>query len=312
MLWNRKAEVALAVGLILAGLAACRSATPPETPAPPTVPPAVAVTTTPTAAPWVLVDAGLSPAIQEAVMTWSASAGQETEVRSLTGVQTEPPPGAWAVVGLEENLVSIDQGWLRTQVVFVVLDPLSLSASETTSTLGPGLAYDQAGFLAGAAAGLATRSGLIGLLPGASEAGGWRIGFEEGLLYSCPKCQLASVSDPARPAFAMDVIGIPPDTDLAPAESAADAPWLVVFEETPDGWADRVAARVRTAPEALVGPALSRLATGAPGEAWVFAASGGGLVTEVDPRAISPGRERLLREAEASLAEGWLVVGGGA
>jgi len=69
---------------------------------------------------------------------------------------------------------------------------------------------------------------------------------------------------------------------------------------------------VRTAPEALVGPALSRLAAGAPGEAWVFAASGGGLVTEVDPRAISPGRERLLREAEASLAEGWLIVGGGA
>ena len=312
MLWNRKAGVALAVGLILAGLAACRSATPPEAPVPPTVAPTVAATATLVTAPWVLVDAGLAPAIQEAVMTWSASAGQVAEVRTLAGLRTEPPPGVWAVVGLDQNLVPIHQGWSGTRVVFVVLDPLSLSAGETTSTLGPGLAYDQAGFLAGAAAGLATRSGLIGLLPGASEAGGWRSGFEEGLLYSCPKCQLESVSDPARPAFAMDVIGIPPGTDLAPSEPTADAPWLVVFEEPPDGWADRVAARVRTAPEALVGPALSRLATGAPGEAWVFAASGGGLVTEVDPRAISPGRERLLREAEASLAEGWLVVGGGA
>src|SRR3972149_1497439 len=65
-------------------------------------------------------------------------------------------------------------------------------------------------------------------------------------------------------------------------------------------------------PGALVGRALRGRAAGAPGEAWVFAASGGGLVTEVDPRPISPGRQRLLREAEASLAEGWLIVGGGA
>ena len=244
-------------------------------------------------------------------MTWSATAGQVADVQSLAGLHSEPPPGAWAVVGLEENLVPLDQGRSGTQVVFVVLDPSSLSAGETTSTLGPEVAYDQAGFLAGVAAGLASRSRLIGVLPGASEAEGWQLGFEEGLLYSCPKCQLESVPDPARPAFAMDVIGIPPSTDLAPAEPLADAPWLIVFEETPDGWAHRVAARVVTAPEALVGQALSRLASGTPGEAWVFAASDGGLVTEVDPRAISPGRERLLREAAASLAEGRLVVGGG-
>jgi len=302
----------VAAALVLASLSACRVPPAPETPFPLTVAPTVAVAATPAAAPWVLVDAGLSPAIQEAVMTWSAGAGQEAEVRPLSGLQGEPPPGAWAVVGLDENLAPLDQTWSGTRVVFVVLDPFSLSASEMTSTLGPGLAYDQAGFLAGVAAGLATRSGLIGLLAGASEAGGWRIGFEEGLLYSCPKCQLESVSDPGRPAFAMDVIGVPPGTDLAMAEPAAEVPWLVVFEETPDGWADRVAARVRTAPEALVGPALSRLERGTPGETWVFAASDGGLVTEVDPRAISPGRERLLREAEASLAEGRLVVGGGA
>src|SRR3972149_3712370 len=218
----------MALGLALAGLAACRVTPAPKTPAPPVAAPA-----TPAAAPWVLVDAGLSPAVQEAVMTWSASAGQEAEVRSLAGLQEDPPPGAWAVVGLDENLVPHDQGWSGTQVVFVVLDPSSLSASETTSTLGPGLAYGQGGFLAGVSAGLATRSGLIGLLPGASEAGGWRIGFEEGLLYSCPKCQLESVSDPARPAFAMDVIGIPPDTGLAPAEPDAAGPWLVVLAGQP-------------------------------------------------------------------------------
>lgn len=268
------------------------------------------VTAAATAAPWVLVDAGLSPAVQEAVGAWSASAGQETEARAIAGLPGDWPAGLWAVVGLEGSLVSLDRAWSESPVVFIVLDPSTLAEGERTSTLGPGLAYDQAGFLAGMAAGLATQTGLIGLTPGAGEAVGWRTGFEQGVLYSCPKCQLETVADPGRPAFAMDVIGIRPGSELAPAEPTSDAPWLVVFEEAPDGWSERVAARVRTAPEALVGPALGRLAEGTPGEAWVFATSGGGLVTEVNPRAISPGRERLLREAETSLADGRLVVVG--
>jgi hypothetical protein len=49
---------------------------------------------------------------------------------------------------------------------------------------------------------------------------------------------------------------------------------------------------------------------GEAGRAWDFAAATGSLVTEIDSRAISPGRERLLREAEASLRDGYLVVGG--
>jgi hypothetical protein len=298
-------------GLTAILAAACRPAPLPATPAPPTIVPTAVATGTPAVAPWVLIDSALSPAVQDAVVVWSVDSGQEAKVRSLTGLEEDPPPGLWAVVGLDENLVPLDQGWSGTEVVFVVLDPSSLSASEMTSTIGPEVAYDQAGFLAGVAAGLATQSGLIGILPGAGEAGGWRMGFKEGLLYSCPKCQLESVADPGQAAFAMDVIGIPPEADVAVADPGGDAPWIVVFGEAPDGWEERVAARVRTAPEALVGPALGRLAGRAPGEAWVFATTDGGLATEVDPRAISPGRERLLREAEARLAEGRLVVGGG-
>jgi hypothetical protein len=109
----------------------------------------------------------------------------------------------------------------------------------------------------------------------------------------------------------MDVIAAAPGGPVSSAGPGAGAPWLVVLEAAPDGWGERVAAVVRTAPEALVGQALGQLAEGTPGAAWDFAALHGGLVTEVDPRAISPGRERLLREAEARLAEGSLVVGGG-
>jgi len=72
-----------------------------------------------------------------------------------------------------------------------------------------------------------------------------------------------------------------------------------------------VAARVRVAPEVILGAALEQLWEGEPGEVWPFDAGDGGLVTEVNPQAISPGRERLLREAEARLASGMLAVGGG-
>jgi hypothetical protein len=110
----------------------------------------------------------------------------------------------------------------------------------------------------------------------------------------------------------MDVVGVPPWSEWPAAEPEASVPWLVVFGEPPSGArAERVAARVNLAPEAITVPALTDLWEGSEGEAWVFTASDGGLMTFVDPRAISPGRERLLREAEAALADGWLAVGGG-
>ena len=309
MLWNRKGEVALTVGLVLAGLAACTAAPPPETTAAATVAPTAALTVTPPAKPWVLVDAAVPDAVLEAATGWASGERQGVEARDLGAVSGEPPAGLWAVLGLEENLSTLTEGW-RRGTAFLVLDPSSLAAGERTSTLGPGVAYDEAGFLAGIVAGLATRSELIGVVPGAGEAGGWRTGFEQGVRYSCPKCQLEDVSDPGRPSFAMDVIGIPPQAEITPTAPAAAAPWLVVFEEAPAGWSEWVAARVRTAPEALVGPALTRLAAGTAGEAWVFATADGGLAIEIERRAISPGRERLLREAEARLAAGILVVGG--
>ncbi len=147
---------------------------------------------------------------------------------------------------------------------------------------------------------------------GGDDSIAYRAGFEEGLLYSCPKCRLETVPDPGQVAFGMDVIGIPPGTDLSAVEPGTADPWLVVFGEPfRGGWGERVAARVRVAPEVILGAALEQLWEGEPGEVWPFDAGDGGLVTEVNPQAISPGRERLLREAEARLASGMLAVGGG-
>jgi hypothetical protein len=300
-----------AAGLIAVFVAACRAAPLPATARPSTAVPPMAPTPTSAASPWVLVDNRLPPEVQEAAAAWSAGVDQQAEALPIGGVPGDMPPGLWAIVALEENLLSLDRAWLESPIVWVVVEPSSLAAGERVSTLGPESAYDQAGFLAGVAAGLATQTGLIGVAPGEGAAGDWRRGFEEGLLYSCPRCQFEAISDPSQPPFAMDVVGMPPGAESALGAQTDRAPWLVVFQETPAGWADRVAARVLSAPEALVGPALGSLAEGAPGEAWVFASTNGGLAVEVDPRAISPGKERLLREAQTSLAGGRLVVGGG-
>ena len=295
------------LGLIVAFAAACRGAPAPATTATVALTPTAEPTATPSRPAWLLVDASVSPEVLDAVTDWAGGAGYGVESGDLNADAEGSP---WGVVASEAALSPLLAAW-PGEPVFVVLDPSSLAAAERMSTLGPAIAYDQAGFLSGVAAGLATQSGIVGVSSGSGEAEGWRAGLEEGLLYACPKCQLEVVSNPGEPAFAMDVIATAPGGPVPSAGPGAGAPWLVVFEAAPEGWADRVAAVVRIAPEALIGQALTRLAEGAPGEAWDFDALHGGLVTEVDSRAISPGRERLLREAEARLADGSLAVGGG-
>jgi hypothetical protein len=235
-------------------------------------------------------------------------------VESLADAPEEPPAGLWAVVGEEADLLGVHADWSSRGIAFVVLESSSLAAGEKTSTLGPGVDYDEAGFLAGVAAGLASQTGLVGLVPGDGrpEVSQYMVGFDQGVLYACPKCELSGVTDISRPDFAMDVIGVPPGFEWPAGDPAAGVPWLVVFGAAPSGeWRQRVAARVDTAPEAITVPALTDLWEGSAGQAWVFRASDGGLQTTIDPGAISPGRERLLREAEAALADGWLVVDGG-
>jgi hypothetical protein len=209
-------------------------------------------------APWALVDTGVPEAVQEAATSASTEGDFEVRVEPLAGVSGEPPAGLWAVVGQEMALLGAYDDWSRRGIAFVVLDPSSLTAGEKTSTLGPDIAYDEAGFLAGVAAALASQTGLVGLLPGVErpEVDEYRAGFAEGLLYACPKCQLEDVADASRPTFGMDVVGVPPWSEWPAAEPEASVPWLVVFGEPPSGArAERVAARVNLAPEAITVPA---------------------------------------------------------
>jgi hypothetical protein len=219
----------------------------------------------------------------------------------------------WAIVGGEPWLASLHDRWAGEKFVFVVVEPESISADARTSTLGPDVRQDQAGFLAGVAAGLASQTWDVGVPSGGGrdDFGAYLSGFTQGLRYACPRCRLDPVTDVGQPSFGIDVIGVPPSFDLA-ADEDAGGPWLVIAGEAPNaGESSRVAAQVRRAPEVLVGEALQRLWQGAAGEAWTFAADNSSLRTEINPEAISPGRARWLRDAEQRLADGRLVVNTG-
>lgn len=305
----------VAAFLVLASsLAACRPAVRPQTPEAPTVP--ASTTAAPTATPtaWLLVGGGTPPEVQEAVSVWGNSNGLVVRVEPLAGQPQAVPAGLRAVVGNETEVLAVYDRWSQADISFVVLDPVSLGPSDKTSVIGPTVSYDHAGFLAGMAAGLATSFGGVGLSPGGGEANeAFAAGFEEGVRYACPKCRVEHVPEPMRPPFGVDVVGIAPDPVSLGGDEAIGAPWLIVIGDPEMGsWVNRLAARIREAPEMLVGPAIEHLLDGSPGEMWAYTGENGGLRVEVvDRRAISPGRERLLREAEARLASGVLVIGGG-
>ncbi|HMK09911.1 MAG TPA: hypothetical protein VK449_12855 [Anaerolineales bacterium] len=294
-------------GLALVTLAACGAPRPQASPVPATAIP-VATAAATSGPPWLLLDAAVAPEVRQAVQAWASQTGLEVREADLRQAERQPPGDLWGVVGEEESLASLPAAWSGGSIVRVVVDPVRLASDARTSTLGPEVAEDEAGFLMGAAAGLATGTGLVGVV-GAGQGEAWREGFEEGLRYSCPKCRLDTLAEPSQAGFGTDVVAVAPGTAV---EAEGTAPWLVVFDDPAFAAAGgRVAARVRKAPEGIVAPALGRLWGGASGEAWAFSVEDGGLVTEVDAQAISPGRERLLREAEQNLAAGWLTVGGG-
>lgn len=201
----------------------------------------------------------------------------------------------------------------------VLLEAGEISPGPRLSTVGePGARHDQAGFLAGVMVGLAGETGWVGLV---EETGGpfaaiYKGGFEHGLRYGCPKCRLVSLlaSEATADGFrvqGVEVVFVPPGPLAAEvaARLAAGGLWLVWIGDNPIENA-MLAGRVVFAPDDLVLAALESLVAGEPGAAWPYSIENGGiLLADVDPEAISPGRQRRLHEAYDAVAAGNLDIG---
>jgi len=246
------------------------------------------------------------------------------------GVLNSDPEGASAIVAETRvdlrAIVSFGDNFggraaqIAAEVAPVVLvEPGQIEPGPRLSTVGePGGRHDQAGFLAGVMVGLAGQTGWVGLVEstGGPREPVYRAGFEAGVRYGCPKCQL--VISPASEATidgfrgqGVEVVFVVPGPAAAEAgaQLAEGGLWVVWVGDlpTPDL---RIAGQVVFASDGLILQALDALQAGGPGAAWPYTVENGGIrLGEVDPEAISPGRQRLLQEAYDAVAAGQLDIG---
>ena len=201
----------------------------------------------------------------------------------------------------------------------VIVGAEGIEPGPRLSTVGePGGRHDQAGFLAGVMVGLTGTTGWVGLV---ESTGGpleavYRGGFEAGLRYGCPKCQL--VTSPASEATVdgfrgqgVEVVFVVPGPGAVQVAAllAGGGLGLVWIGDLPAPDL-RVAGQVVFAADGLIEQALDALQAGERGAAWPYAIENGGIrLGKLNPEAISPGRQRLLQEAYEAVATGQLDLG---
>jgi hypothetical protein len=228
-------------------------------------------------------------------------------------------PGLGGLVAIAPAAGSIESSLAASGVVIIV-DPPGIAAGGNVSTIGGGLRRDQAGFLAGVLAGLASESGWVGRIDGtgSDQEAVYQASFTHGLRYGCPRCGLvtAMVGEATPDLFrgnGVDVVwAVPgPGADRALAALGESGLWIVWAGHSPAGVrSEEIAGGVGLAPEAVVVQALDALMAGEGGRDWPYEVANGSLaLQDLNADAVSPGRQRLLMEAQEALATGVLDTG---
>jgi hypothetical protein len=202
------------------------------------------------------------------------------------------------------------------EVPIVTLDLEGVSAAPGISTVGqPGARRDQAGFLAGALAGLTSQSEAVGLVGDQADEP-YQTAFLHGLRYLCVGCNLVglapeAVSVDAFRAKSVDVVAVLPGAGAGSAAQAGRGGLLAGTGEPAEPFGpNEVAARVVFEAGTMLTGALEALLSGQPGQAWPYSVELGSIrVVEVNPAAFSAGRQLLLDEVVGALAAGSLDPG---
>lgn len=303
----------LALGLAGLALAACGrpAAGPPPGPSPAVTASPAPPTATPV--PRLLWIGDVDEELHATLAAWAEGRGWEL---SLDSAQSGAPSLQAAVAPDASAAAGVPAG-----VPLVVLDGEGLEPGARRSVIGgQGDRWDQAAFMAGALAGLASRSGAVGLIEGPSQgrAAVESAAFVHGLRYGCARCTLvlrtvAEATASAMLANGVDVVfgagGDATQTALAPLAEAGL--WVVWTGAPPQGVApERLAGGVSFTPQTLALEALEALLAGEAGRRWPLGAQGGGLrLADVQTAAISPGRLRVLEQTLQALAAGELHTG---
>jgi len=318
--WPRRRRLP-ALGLAAVLLAGCASANSPNPSAATSQPtPSPTQTTAPTPSPNLILigvdDAALSAALRQ----WAAGRGwgtMDTGPDELRSLADDPTLAPLAVVSFGQPVSS--------PAPTVLVEVEGATSSDRVSTVGtPGARYDQAGFLGGVLAGLASQTEWVGELypAGASDdpiQGAYRDGFAQGVLLGCPKCRVVSLSsaeasvDGYRGQGVDIVFVVPsPETQAQAAALAQAGVWVVWSGPLPEALSaasSGLAGRVSFELQPLLLEALEALAGGAAGQAWPYSIQNGSLVlADLNSAAISPGRQRLLEEAYQAVASGDLAL----
>lgn len=320
MSWPRRRSLP-ALGLAAALLAGCAGASSSTLDAATSQPtPSSTQTAAPTPSPHLILIGVDDPALSDALRQWAAGHGwgtMEADAEELASIAGDPTLAAMAVVSFGQPVSS--------PAPTVLVEVAGAVPSAQVSTVGtPGARHDQAGFLGGVLAGLASQTEWVGELYPAGAAddpaqAAYRDGFAQGMLLGCPKCRVVSLSsaeasvDGYRGQGVDIVFVVPsPETQALAAGLAQAGVWVVWSGPLPEALGaagSGLAGRISFERDTLVLEALAALAGGATGEAWPYSIQNGGLVlANLNSEAISPGRQRLLEEAYQALASGDLVL----
>lgn len=282
--------------------------------------PSAASSPSPTPPASVFVVEGVPLAVEEAAREWAGEAGVSVAIGSEEDLVAALARGGLAYVvsagaaGWAEEAAFVEAG-----VKGVVTDPPATGPLPHLSVLGGEYVHwGEVGFLGGILTGYSGGEQAVGLVEG--EAGDGmdevRTGFEQGARYSCPRCRVvrlpAAGFDPAEfVRNGVEAVFVTPGSGAREAAERAGAGglWVIGYAGSGDLTAERLAARIRPAPEALVGSALESLADGGEGQSWSYSVESGSLLlTDLRAEAISPGKQRLAQEAWALLRGGQLQL----
>ncbi|MDK1046019.1 MAG: hypothetical protein QGM45_10090, partial [Anaerolineales bacterium] len=198
-----------------------------------------------------------------------------------------------------------------------LIDFPGVDPGPSLSTIGNGK-YDQAGFLAGVMTGLASQSGWVGQVTatGGTDETDYSAGFAQGLLWSCPICELVSqtAADMTPDGFRANSVDVvfplpgPAADEVTKQLEAAGIPMVWVGAGGPS--AEVLIGRVIFEADPLVVPALGALMEGEVGTGWPYSIETRAiLIVDINVDLLSPGRQRLLDQAYEAIAAGDLDIG---